>query len=203
MGISENFATVAQAAQALGVDPDLARAIAWAESRGHHVDKSGRVVTSPTGAIGVMQLLPRTAQGLGVNALELASNARGGVEYLRRIMTRLGIDRLDDAAVRSVAAAYNRGPAWDQTQPWPEALRRYTSQVVAAWRGAPWPMAEPGTSIDVTGPQRVDPPQPDTTASAPPPARAPASGRWPVWVWLPVAGLALLVATAGRRKGRR
>lgn len=203
MGISENFATVAQAAQALGVDPDLARAIAWAESRGHHVDQAGRVVTSPTGAIGVMQLLPRTAHALGVDALDLASNARGGAEYLRRIMARLGIDHLNDSAVRAVAAAYNRGPAWDQTQPWPEALRRYTSQVVAAWRGAPWPMALPRTAIDVTGPQRVDAPEPANTAAAPPPARASSSGRWPVWVWLPVAGLALLVAAAGRRRGRR
>jgi hypothetical protein len=201
LGLPENFAAVARAAQALGVDPDLARAVAWAESRGHHYDDTGQVIASPTGALGIMQLLPRTAQGLGVDARDVWENVRGGVEYLRRIAQRLGVDRLSDDSVRAIAAAYNRGPAWDQAQPWPEALRRYTSQVVAAWRSAPWPMPTPRVAVDVTGPRLVDEPQ--RVTPAPPIVRASPGARWPAWVWLPVAGLALLVATAGRRRGRR
>lgn len=200
MGVGENFEVVARAAAALGVDPDLARAIAWAESRGHHVDPAGGVVISPTGAIGVMQLLPRTARALGIDPLNLEENSRGGVKYIRRIMERLGIARLNDNAVRAIAAAYNRGPGWDQAQPWPDALRRYTSNVVAAWHGAPWPMPPPTVAIDVVGPTLQD--APPAAPRRPAPVHAPAR-RWPVWVWLPVGALALLVASAGLRKGRR
>jgi soluble lytic murein transglycosylase-like protein len=76
----------------------LVEAVAWQESR----LRQGAI--SPKGARGVMQLMPQTAQGLGVNAQKLASNVDGGTAYLARMMTRF------DGDLIKALAAYNAGP---------------------------------------------------------------------------------------------
>lgn len=84
-------------AQRQGVDPSLAVNVARQES-GFRPD-----AVSPRGAIGPMQLMPATAQQLGVDPRDPAQNIRGGVTYLGQQMKAFGDPRL-------AAAAYNAGP---------------------------------------------------------------------------------------------
>jgi soluble lytic murein transglycosylase-like protein len=81
------------------VDPALVRAVIETES--HYQPKA----ISRRGAQGLMQLVPETAQQLGVaNAFDPKQNLDGGVRYLHSLLTRYNGD-LDKAL-----AAYNAGP---------------------------------------------------------------------------------------------
>ena len=76
----------------------LARAIVVRESNWQPC------VISPKGAVGLMQLMPATARGLGVtDRCNLDENVSGGVRYLARLMRRFNND------LRLVAAAYYVG----------------------------------------------------------------------------------------------
>lgn len=59
---------------------------------------------SPVGAMGLMQLMPATASGLGVNPGDAKDNVRGGVTYLMQQLKAFGND------VPKALAAYNAGP---------------------------------------------------------------------------------------------
>ena len=89
---------VADEAIRQGVDPNFALAIAEQETR---FRQSAR---SPVGATGVMQLMPGTAAGLGVNPYDLRDNIRGGVKYIKQLQGMFG-NRYD-----LIAAGYNAGP---------------------------------------------------------------------------------------------
>ncbi|MDL0432250.1 lytic transglycosylase domain-containing protein [Marinobacter sp. TBZ242] len=87
------------AASEFNVDPALVRAVIHAESAFN--DKA----LSPKGAQGLMQLMPATAQELGVrNAMVAPENIRGGVNYLARMLKRF------DGDIKLATAAYNAGP---------------------------------------------------------------------------------------------
>jgi len=79
--------------RAYGVDPTLARALAWMES-GFQQD-----VVSSVGALGVMQLLPETWEFVDVVLLGTRTprtykgNVRAGVRYLRWQLDEFGGDR--------------------------------------------------------------------------------------------------------------
>ena len=88
---------IAEAAARHGIDPGLAKAVAWQESRFQ------QSAVSPKGARGVMQLMPATARDLGVDPDDLHGNIDGGVNYLARQLRRFG-------DVRLALAAYNAGP---------------------------------------------------------------------------------------------
>ncbi|WP_244598481.1 lytic transglycosylase domain-containing protein [Rhizobium tubonense] len=84
-------------AQAHGVDPGLAKAIAWTESR---FDQNR---TSAKGARGAMQLMPDTAKELGVRDIcDAASNIDGGIRHLKNL-----VDEFQNPIL--AAAAYNAG----------------------------------------------------------------------------------------------
>lgn len=81
-----------------GIDPLLVRAIIKAES-----DFDPQTV-SVKGARGLMQLMPETANDMGVNDIDdPRDNIDGGVKYLKRLM---GIFKSD---LKLVVAAYNAG----------------------------------------------------------------------------------------------
>ena len=88
---------IRRAADAAGVDPRLVAAVAWTES-GFRPD-----AVSSAGARGLMQLMPATARGLGVDPRDPTQNLEGGARYLAQQLQRFG--RTDLAL-----AAYNAGP---------------------------------------------------------------------------------------------
>lgn len=86
-------------AKKYGVDSKLVMAVAKVES-----NLSPDVVSS-AGAVGVMQLMPETAQGLGVrNSKDPRDNIDGGVRYLKQLITSF------DGDLTKAVAAYNAGP---------------------------------------------------------------------------------------------
>ena len=89
---------VAAYARHYGVPLDFARAIVEQESNWH------TCAVSDKGAVGLMQLMPRTAKGLGVgNRCDVKQNVSGGIRYLAMLMERYRGD------LRLVAAAYYAG----------------------------------------------------------------------------------------------
>jgi soluble lytic murein transglycosylase-like protein len=86
-----------QAASRHGVDASLLAAVASQES------SFNSQAVSPAGAQGLMQFMPATAKGLGVNALDPASAINGAAKYLSSLTQQFGSTEL-------ALAAYNAGP---------------------------------------------------------------------------------------------
>jgi hypothetical protein len=90
---------VNSASAAYHLDPDLVNSVIHAESgfNAHAV--------SPKGARGLMQLMPSTANALGVrDAFDPEANVGGGSRYLRELLERYNFDLV------KALAAYNAGP---------------------------------------------------------------------------------------------
>jgi hypothetical protein len=96
---------VGRTAQTYGVDPALAKAIAWTESR------FDRNRSSRKGARGPMQLMPATATGLGVNEIcDPVSNIDGGIRHLKLMLDEFPNPLLAVAAYNAGAqAVYDNG----------------------------------------------------------------------------------------------
>ena len=88
-----------QAAQKYGVPENLLKAVANAES------SFNPEATSSCGAMGVMQLMPGTAAGLGVtDAYDPEQNIMGGAKYLGQLLSQF------NGNTELAVAAYNAGP---------------------------------------------------------------------------------------------
>lgn len=115
-----------RAAQLYNVPPELVRAVIWAESAG---DASA---VSRTGALGLMQLMPRTAGDMYVqDPVDPAQNIMGGTRYLRYLANMFNGDML------LTLAAYNAGPdavrKYNGVPPFDET-RQYCKKVMAYYR---------------------------------------------------------------------
>lgn len=130
---------IAHAAERTGVPLPLAYAVAWVESR---YDPAAE---SHAGALGLFQLMPRTAESMGVrDPTDPAQSARAGLSYLAAMFRRFG-------TWPAALAAYNWGPgnltnALDAGRSWPESVQqRYIDPVLnaSAQFGGGAPMPEP------------------------------------------------------------
>ncbi|MCZ2825111.1 MULTISPECIES: transglycosylase SLT domain-containing protein [unclassified Modestobacter] len=112
----------AQAGARHGVSPALLAAVAKTESG---FNSSAR---SSAGATGLMQFMPATAKGLGVDALDPASSIDGAARYLSSLTKQFGSTEL-------ALAAYNAGPGTVQRHggipPYPET-QSYVQKVTRA-----------------------------------------------------------------------
>jgi len=95
-------ALIAAAAQRHNVHPALVKSIVAAESN------FNSSAVSPKGAIGLMQLMPATAQQYGADPNDPEQNIDAGTRYLHSLMKRYR--GYKDCLNRAIAA-YNAGPA--------------------------------------------------------------------------------------------
>ena len=130
------------AASEYGVDPTILKGIAFAESRFRPDIISGKV-TSPAGAVGLMQFMPATAKEMGINPLDPAEAVFGAAAYLRQSLDKF------DGDVEKAVASYNFGRNRDlYTRPdWykglPAETRNYVGTVLEFADGLQAPAAEP------------------------------------------------------------
>jgi soluble lytic murein transglycosylase-like protein len=89
---------IAAAADRAGIDAQVLAALVWAES------SFDAEAVSPAGAVGLAQLMPGTADALGVDPTDPAANLHGGARYLAEQLDRFGDLEL-------ALAAYNAGPS--------------------------------------------------------------------------------------------
>jgi len=117
-------AAIEKYSEQFNVDPLLVRAVMKAES------SFQPFALSTSGAMGLMQLMPFTAEGLGVSdPYNIEENIRGGVQYLSMQLQEFNNDW------RLALAAYNAGPnavkkyggipPYEQTQKYVEYVLKY------------------------------------------------------------------------------
>ena len=110
-----------------GVDPSLVRAIVKVESA------YNPFAVSRKGAMGLMQLMPQTAEDMKVkNSFNPHENIEGGVKYLRYLLDRY------EGNLTLALAAYNSGETavkrWGTVPPFKET-QDYVRKVLALYQG--------------------------------------------------------------------
>ena len=118
---------IAEAARAHGLDAKLIHAVIRAES-GYNEN-----AVSSKGAVGLMQLIPATAQRYGVvNSYDPTQNIAGGTRYLRDLL------KMFNGNVELALAGYNAGEnavirAGNRIPPYPETMA-YVPKVLTFYR---------------------------------------------------------------------
>ncbi len=122
------------------LNPRLVKSVIAAESGFY------KGALSPKGARGLMQILPRTAEEMGVNPEQLRdpeSNLRAGTAYLswlyRTAWKAYGLEGVSFRdgppwAQRRVIAAYNGGPRQLYRRQWPRQTQLYVREVMLYYR---------------------------------------------------------------------
>ena len=156
---SEMNVIIDEASVEFGVDPDLVRAVIKQESGWKPK------AVSPVGAQGLMQLMPKTAKGLGVtDSFDIRQNIRGGTKLLGQLLRQYNDD------VEKALAAYNAGSARaDQDRSkWPKETKRYVPAVLSHYKNI-----KQGRDKGQSAPTPTPTPTP-TPAPAPAQPRGPA-----------------------------
>jgi len=127
---AELEALIDRYARRRGMSPELVQAVIQVES-GYNAN-----ALSSKGAMGLMQLMPATAQELGVtDPYDPEESIRGGTLYLRRLLVRYG-------DLRKALAAYNAGPsAVDRHAGIPpyRETEHYVRKILGVYRGTAVP----------------------------------------------------------------
>ncbi|ORU89802.1 MAG: lytic transglycosylase [Cycloclasticus sp. symbiont of Poecilosclerida sp. M] len=114
-------------ASRLGIDPALVLAVVHTES---YYDKNA---ISKAGAVGLMQLMPETAEHYGVNDRKNAlENIDGGMKYLKHLLNKYEFN------LKLAVAAYNAGETaiakyGNKIPPYPET-QAYVKRVLAHYQ---------------------------------------------------------------------
>lgn len=124
---------VSEKASKYDLDPSLVHAVIKAESNGNPY------AVSKKGAMGLMQLMPSTANDLRVsNPFDPEDNIDGGARYLRYLIDKFGGD------LTLALAAYNAGPKRVENSrdvpPIPET-RQYVNKVMSIYKGKNTPLS--------------------------------------------------------------
>ena len=132
------------------IDPILVRLIIEQESQ------FDPLALSPSGAMGLMQLMPDTAWLLGVDdPFDPEQNIEGGVRYFAQQMDAFG-------SVELALAAYNAGPGavqtWGGVPPYPETVN-YVSSIMGRYLAETTPDVDPDVLEDVEAAEAADPTQ--------------------------------------------
>lgn len=111
------------AANQYGLDPNLFIRQARQESG------LNQGAVSPAGAIGVMQLMPATAQSLGVNPNDATQNIQGGAQYMAQMLKRY------NGNYPLALEAYNAGPGrvdayLNKGAPLPAETQKYVAAIM-------------------------------------------------------------------------
>jgi len=132
--------TIQSASQKYGVPSNLISAVIKQESGGSQYNKNGSLKTSSAGAIGLMQLMPSTARGLGVNPTDPTQNVMGGTKYLSQLLKDF------NGNTTLAVAAYNAGPgavkAAGNNVPHIAETQNYVKSVMSMFGGG---------NVDITG----------------------------------------------------
>lgn len=127
---AENLEPLIQQYSAMrSLDPDLVRAVIQVESGGQVMALSHK------GAMGLMQLMPGTAQQLAVDdPYDAEQNVSGGTQYLSRML------ELFNGNLELALSGYNAGPEavnrYGGIPPYPET-RSYVEKVIRLYRNEP------------------------------------------------------------------
>ncbi len=113
------------AANRFRIDPQLVEAMVEVESNGNPNAVSG------AGAMGLVQVMPRTAEEVGIaNPFHALSNLMGACQYMRMLLNRFRFN------LEHALAAYNAGPSkvekYKGVPPYPETIE-YVQKVLAAY----------------------------------------------------------------------
>ncbi|MBF0295843.1 MAG: lytic transglycosylase domain-containing protein [Magnetococcales bacterium] len=119
--------TIQDASMRFQIHSALIKAVIKAES------DFNPLAVSPKGAVGLMQLMPGTAQDMGVSdRTDPVANIHGGVRYLRELL-----GQFDNNLILSLAA-YNAGPGsvkkYGNTVPPFEETQQYVARVLHYYR---------------------------------------------------------------------
>lgn len=139
----------------------LLEAVKQAESRGQRFDETGKLLTSPKGAEGEMQVLPKTSRkpGFGVEPAKDRSPdeiARVGRDYLKAMVDKYG-------DTEKALIAYNWGPK--NADDWlasgadksklPKETQGYITRVFNKLNATPPASAKPATTTEPTAAEKI------------------------------------------------
>ncbi len=115
-----------KAAKTYGVDVNLLKSVARVESNFHANAVSG------AGAVGIMQLMPNTAKGLGVkNSYDPEQNIMGGAKLISQLMKKY------DGDLELTLAGYNAGTGnvqkYGGVPPW-QSVHKYIDKVLGYYK---------------------------------------------------------------------